>query len=574
MDWTKAPQTVLGLDIGQVHTRTSLMGVSDGSFRMLGTGLTKSSWCYEAGLIAGVIDSLQNLEQQSGRMLWRQGQQGPQTFLDMSNWVDQTFLTLSGGPRPRLVVMGLTEAGSIRAAQALAGSLPLDLIGTIGLDDVRTEQAVLTWFVQNRPDVVLIAGGENDGAVAPVRLLVEIVRLACLLLPNAAKPKVIYAGNPEVVNWVRRRLDPLVTLTVVPNLQPAMSRFDLLPAQNHLNDLIVRSWAQQVHGLEALGLSIGPQLGTKPFLLSRMVRFLSRAYGGKRGVLAVDLGGGSTTLAANLDDRSGLVEMPAWEISGNALREIVAWSPVPVGVRTARMYLNNHALHPSIIPSDVMELALSQSLARYRLRTAMAAMVDRFPGFYAYPNQGLVSNFEPIIASGSVLTHAPTAGQSMLIMLDALQPRGVTTMVLDRYHILPLLGAMGGAFPILPVQIMDSNAFLNLGTVISPVSPAPAGKTIMVVRVTTDAGERYTAEVIQGMLRRLPLPSGMPARLTLKPTAETDIGFGGPGVGGRLAVTGGALGLVVDARGRPLALAEEEEERLEQLRQWLWALGG
>jgi hypothetical protein len=95
-----------------------------------------------------------------------------------------------------------------------------------------------------------------------------------------------------------------------------------------------------------------------------------------------------------------------------------------------------------------------------------------------------------------------------------------------------------------------------------------------VVRVMTDAGESYSAEITQGLLRRLPLPSGTPARLTLKPTAETDIGFGGPGVGGRLAVTGGVLGLVVDARRRPLNLPEGEEARLEQLRKWLWALGG
>ena len=47
-----------------------------------------------------------------------------------------------------------------------------------------------------------------------------------------------------------------------------------------------------------------------------------------------------------------------------------------------------------------------------------------------------------------------------------------------------------------------------------------------------------------------------------------DIGFGGRGRGGRLKVIGGRLGVVIDARGRPLQLPKQPESRIELLNHW------
>ena len=44
--------------------------------------------------------------------------------------------------------------------------------------------------------------------------------------------------------------------------------------------------------------------------------------------------------------------------------------------------------------------------------------------------------------------------------------------------------------------------------------------------------------------------------------------------GGSLKVTGGALGVVIDARGRPLRLPSDPGRRGELYRKWLWMLGG
>jgi hypothetical protein len=54
-----------------------------------------------------------------------------------------------------------------------------------------------------------------------------------------------------------------------------------------------------------------------------------------------------------------------------------------------------------------------------------------------------------------------------------------------------------------------------------------------------------------------------------------DIGRG-LGRGGKpYKVQGGAVGLIIDARGRPLvnALPSDADERLQRVQQWLWDVG-
>jgi len=63
--------------------------------------------------------------------------------------------------------------------------------------------------------------------------------------------------------------------------------------------------------------------------------------------------------------------------------------------------------------------------------------------------------------------------------------------------------------------------------------------------------------------------------LSLYPAPNVDIGLG-PGQHARSSepVEGGVLGLIVDARGRPLLLPSDPEMRVQQLRAWRKALRG
>jgi hypothetical protein len=150
----------------------------------------------------------------------------------------------------------------------------------------------------------------------------------------------------------------------------------------------------------------------------------------------------------------------------------------------------------------------------------------------------------------------------------------VTTLVLDQNQIAPALGAAAGVNPLLVVQVLESNAFLHLGTVIAPVGHARPGSPVLRLKMVYESGHTANLEVKQGALEVVPLPAGQTARLQLQPLHRYDVGMGAPGRGGGLKVMGGALGVIIDARGRPLALPDDLNRRKDMYRKWLWTLGG
>jgi hypothetical protein len=81
-------------------------------------------------------------------------------------------------------------------------------------------------------------------------------------------------------------------------------------------------------------------------------------------------------------------------------------------------------------------------------------------------------------------------------------------------------------------------------------------------------------EVRQGDLEVLPLLPGQQAVLELRPLRHFDVGLGGPGKAGQRRVSGGLVGLIIDARGRPLRLPRDPELCQRQMRKWLWDVGG
>jgi hypothetical protein len=183
---------------------------------------------------------------------------------------------------------------------------------------------------------------------------------------------------------------------------------------------------------------------------------------------------------------------------------------------------------------------------------------------------GLLPNFDPILVSGRVIANAPTTAQSLLMILDALQPTGIQQIILDKNN---LAAALGAAIPINPTLVaqllLDPISFLNLGFVISPVSRARPGSPVLRIRIEYEAGHENTITVNSGTIVKIPLPLGRRAKLFIDPLQRANLGRGpGRSLPGK-RVVGGPFGVVVDARGRPIQLENDPGRRRESLQRWL-----
>jgi hypothetical protein len=229
-------------------------------------------------------------------------------------------------------------------------------------------------------------------------------------------------------------------------------------------------------------------------------------------------------------------------------------------------------LYPASIPATKEDLAVSQIVARQALALAVRNASRDFPQHAVKLKSGLLPVFEPIIAGGGALSDTAGPGAGLMLLLDALQPVGVTTFILDQNKLLPLLGAAASRNSLLPVQVLESGAFLSVGTVVMPVVSAAYGTPILKARMTYEDGTEARVDVKLGSIEMLPLQAGQTAKLNLTPLHHSDVGFG-PGRGGTIPVSGGALGVVFDGRGRPINLPDDPVRRRELIKKWHWTLG-
>jgi hypothetical protein len=455
-------------------------------------------------------------------------------------------------------------------------------VDSIGLNDHRRADELIDNLLRLRPDVIVVTGGADGGASRSIQKLLEPIGLACYLTPVEKRPSVLYAGNQKMEAEVKTLLGSLTaSLHFSPNVRPSLETEDLDPAARELARLFINVRKKQIKGVNVIDAWSNGHILPTGYAIGRMMRFLSKVYGSSKGILSVDIGASATLISAGFKGKSTLGVYPQFGLGENlpgllnytTLENILRWSPLDISAGVLRDYLYQKALYPSTIPGAKEDQAISQAIAREALYLAIQTAKRDFPSTAASLNSNLIPLFDPILAGGGALSDSPTPGQSLLLLLDALQPVGVTTVILDQNNLLPILGAAAGRNNYLPVQVLDSGAFMSIGTVVSPVVRATYGAQILRARLAYEDGTEARADLKFGTLEILPLPSGQSARLNLQPVGHADVGFG-PGRSGTITVNGGAMGVVFDGRGRPLDIPSDPVRRRELIKKWHWTLGG
>ncbi len=125
--------------------------------------------------------------------------------------------------------------------------------------------------------------------------------------------------------------------------------------------------------------------------------------------------------------------------------------------------------------------------------------------------------------------------------------------------------------------VIEQDALNNgpLATVIVPRGTLQEGSQILEVELRVVGGDTQQVNVLGGQLVRLPLPRGKRAAVRIRPAQGIYIGNNPPGaevLSDEAAISGSALGVVIDARPRPLRLPDEQDERSRTLLAWLRAL--
>jgi hypothetical protein len=576
-------ESLLVVDVGSITTRAALFDVVDGRYRYLASGsASTTAGAPYSNVSEGVRLALDHLQQVTGRTFVGQDEQLIMPTAGDGSGVDSFAATISVGEPLQVVAVGLLDEISLESAKHLASTTYARVVKSFSLNDRLKTDARLNAILRLRPDLIIAAGGTEAGASQSVIKLLEAVGLAGYLQPQRQKPEVLFVGNQALQAEVQATFEGMMTLHFAPNVRPTLDQEQLDAPQAELARTYCRVRSQQIPGVAELNTWANGGLVPGATAFSRVIRFLSKEMTTKKGVLGVNLGASAAVVAAAFDGELSLGVYPQFGLGSHLVemlnqvpaKEILRWLSTNLTEEDLRNYLYNKSLYPAGLPAVPDEMAIEQALVRQAIYSATRQAASGFPAQVTSAGEGLLPWFEAMVVTGSAIAQAPNLAQSALMLLDGLQPCGVTTLVLDQNQIAPALGAAAGVNPLLVVQVLESNAFLHLGTVIAPVGHARPGSPVLRLKMVYESGHSANLEVKQGALEVVPLPAGQTARLQLQPLHRYDVGMGAPGRGGGLKVMGGALGVIIDARGRPLALPDDLNRRKELYRKWLWTLGG
>jgi MutL protein len=612
--------SILVADCGAVFTKVSLFGLVEGQYRLMARGEAPTTLTppYE-DITKGITQAINVIEFITGRHFISEGHiLSPEQ--PIGDGVDTFIATVSAGGPIRLVVLGgVSSALEQLAQQAVSGlyaetlslpspsfvatmtPAPIPVVVGAGSDFASQgnggpwtpERVALEWERQIecirelQPHSALIVG-MADGLAGPTPL-----QEACQLLVSAAQElnerhgasdsagvaskdisarplSILYAGDPQYVEAVRGMLRSVAEIT---RLDPLVSREQVGSVSMAASALYDRDVIQHIAGHERLlSWSNSPPVATAASLNS-LVRFLAQHYA--MNVTAIDIGGATTTLMLAGEGgefipvvNTGIGVGPAIGAVLNkvGVERIARWLPFDISEDELRQYALNCMLHSHILPTAVRDLQISQAFAREALiLTVEIAKQEQLE--WLHPDL--------ILATGGVLSHAPKYGQAALMILDALQPQGVTSLVLDRTMLISQLGAVATVAPIAAVQVNENDAVTHrLGTCVIPYGAIPRNDIALRVGLEYTNGRQLTVDVMGGSIEVIPLRTNEQALLSLFPAPGVDVGLGA-GERARAAeeIDGGLIGLIIDARGRPLALPTNTKERQARLLQWMQAIG-
>ena len=564
--------SVLGLEIGSANTRGFFFDVVEDSYRLIASGMVPSTHG-EPGFDTGeaILEVITRLQEVTGRALLDRGGGLIMPAHSTGEGVDQFFVTSSCAPALKMVAVGLLNEVSLESAKRLAHTTYGNLVEAIGINDRRPLNLQMDALLAARPDLILFAGGTDNGANRSLTRTADMISSVLGILPRGHRPQVLYCGNQALAGELKYAFEKYTSVRVAPNIRPSLEDEVLAPASNELSAMVMEKLYEQVNGLARLSplCSTPPQLSSQAF--HHVIKFLGRQYDPGKGVLGLDVGA-DYSVAAYANDRftalntlnlglgAGIEEL----LVKTDIKEISRWLKSPIKDNEVSDYLWNRSLYPLTVATSPVEVEIELAAVRQVLRLMTHELSVR----EALPS----THFEPILLSGSAINRTATPVQSLLVILDGIQPLGISPLILDKHGILPVLGAAAGINPLLGVQLLESTAFTNLATVVNILSKAHAGSTLLNARLDYTDGNFIEAEVKQGSIVSLPLPPGATGQLHLRSVRRVEIEETLTGHD-PVKVMGGVCGVVLDARGRPIRLPEDAERRQRLFQDWEFLLG-
>lgn len=591
---------IIATDCGSTTTKAILIEKVGNEYRQTfrGEAPTTVEAPFE-DVTRGVLNAIAEIEELSGRTIL-DGERiiTPNKAKDGQPkvGVDIYVSTSSAGGGLQMMVAGAVQSMTGESAQRCALGAGAIVMDVLALNDGRLPHEKIERIRTLRPDMILLSGGTDGGTVTHVVEMAEYIA--------AAEPRprlgmsytlpLIYAGNKDARPRVQEILENKSSLVITDNIRPQLERENLTPARNKIHDLFLEHVMAQAPGYKKLIDWAGAPIMPTPAAVGLIMQTIAKRDG--INLIGVDIGGATTdvfsvfgevfnrTVSANL----GMSYSISNVLAEAGLANIMRWVPFALNEQTLRNRIKNKMIRPTTIPQTLDELQIEHAIAREALRLALMHHKSLATGLKGVQQERTISDiFEQktsgqtlidmlkldlVVGSGGILSHAPRRVQSMLMMVDAYEPLGFTRLSVDSIFMMPHLGVLSTVNEQAATDVFVRDCMVYLGTCVAPIGQGKDGERCADYTITFQGGRSPEQGSLPfGELRLLPLGIDEKATVELRPAKQVDVGAG-KGMAVTKEARGGVVGLMLDARGRPLQLSVDEKARVAALTKWYKAV--
>ncbi|MEP6680777.1 MAG: glutamate mutase L [Chloroflexota bacterium] len=524
-------ELALLVDVGSAWTKGTLISRVRGSWRIVAHGAQPTDWGDDE-LVRRLASALRpSADPRLARDLERLIAAAPRIECHTS-------------VRPaRLALASVSRDVSGAAARRAAESAGWLIVENASADDGRALTDRLVALQAAEVDAWLLSGG-FEGAHADQAL--EMTALVAAARGDRREP-VIWAGSSRLSHEVAGLFEPGAVSTVA-NPRPSPEREDPGPLRIYLEALLSRT----VEPESARHLS--------PVSFRRALAQLSRET--ELRIMGIDLGARFATVV--LADGRGEAESRVFARGGLTAAALTApggpgrvtrGMPEPIDELTVADTLQNLGARPATLPQTEEDLAVLHGAARHQLASVVADDLR-------------ADGIDLLVGAGRVMAAAPRPAMAAQMLIDGVRPLGVTALAIDGGALLGPLGSLEDGEIGEGMASLREDLLVPLGTAVI-CRGGRSGHVAMRVTLHRSGWPSIgPIEVRSGQLQIVPLGAGQFAELEI--SLEEGASLGTPRRSRRAwaEVSGGSVGVILDARGVPTSVPRRAEDRRAVLAAW------
>ena len=511
----------------------------------------------------GVAEAVHRLEEKYSTKLMKGEKITPDVKLLCSS-------NVSGGLH--MIITGVISNISGESAQRAALGAGALLIDTFSKDDDRPEYKKIAAMRTSKPDIVLMSGGTDGGATS------QVIEMAETIQKSDIKPRygqeyslpLIYAGNVSIQDQVDEVLgENGYALKLVENVRPLINKENLGPARESIYDAYMEHVIIHSPGYPKLATWTDERIVPSQAMVGKMLY----EYAQQREVnlIAADIGGDTTDIYSvyngvfnrSLNAGIGLTYGISNIMKEAGISNVLRWLPAMMDERTVRNIIGNMMIKPSQ-RLTTEEKQIQSAVAREAIRLGVDShkvIASRLKGVVTErtlsdmfdqalePTLINMMKTDVIIGKGDAFS-SQTLEDSLMILLDSLQPEGITEIYLDPENMAAPLGNLAGHDRENALRLFSERGLQFIGTCIAPSGELKDGQDVLKMEFLNSMGVRVSHTFNYGEITVLPMKEQETIEVNFIPS-KVDVGAG-KGKTLKQSVAAGKLGVVVDTRGRPM----------------------